>query len=439
MSTAGPSTATPANAPQQLHPIQAILQDIATTNDPIKLNNQLKTLSKDSRENILASLLPGGEDPLNALDPEFNTIGCLWILVARLNSNQTPYPDARIIEQFCKRFKPQHAKHASDKVTALANSIYRIAQASNNLRYALEPLYELVTRYPPTRSHLTTIHPLFLSVCVATQSFQAALPVLLHPIMEIDTSISNITYNDNLQYHYAGGIAFGALKRWKEAEEFFEICVTAPGQAPAAIQLEALKKLTLVQLILYGKALPTPKYTHSTLVRLLKSSPYGTLSRSYPLSVPTLSQLIHKDIETFNNEKNMGLVQQAIERAPRWLISKLTSTYLTLGLDDIAKEVGGITPDEVRTTILRMIELGEINAKISADGTVTFADSQVTVTKAEVDKALLQAQEQSKVLLQLERAMNLNKDYLTKVRFIFPFFLFKSVFFVVNPSPLLLF
>ena len=43
------------------------------------------------------------------------------------------------------------------------------------------------------------------------------------------------------------------LGRWKGAEEFFEIVVTSPAQPPAAIQLEALKKLTLVQLILYGK------------------------------------------------------------------------------------------------------------------------------------------------------------------------------------------
>ena len=54
-------------------------------------------------------------------------------------------------------------------------------------------------------------------------------------------------------YHYAGGIALAALKRWREAEEFFEIVVTSPAQIPAAIQFEALKKLTLVQLILYGK------------------------------------------------------------------------------------------------------------------------------------------------------------------------------------------
>jgi COP9 signalosome complex subunit 3 len=43
-----------------------------------------------------------------------------------------------------------------------------------------------------------------------------------------------------------------ALKRWKEAEEWFEICASAPAQVPSAIQMEALKKLTIVQLIWRG-------------------------------------------------------------------------------------------------------------------------------------------------------------------------------------------
>ena len=66
-------------------------------------------------------------------------------------------------------------------------------------------------------------------------------------------SLSDLTYNDNLIYHYSGGVALGALKRWREAEDYFEICVSAPAIAPAAIQLEAYKKLVLVQLIQYGE------------------------------------------------------------------------------------------------------------------------------------------------------------------------------------------
>ena len=45
------------------------------------------------------------------------------------------------------------------------------------------------------------------------------------------------------------------LKRWDEAEEFFESVVCAPGQGVvgSALQLEALKKWVLVQLISKGK------------------------------------------------------------------------------------------------------------------------------------------------------------------------------------------
>jgi COP9 signalosome complex subunit 3 len=91
---------------------------------------------------------------------------------------------------------------------------------------------------------------------VATHHFSAALPILSRPITAIDTNLCDLHYNDNLVYHYTGGIALAALKLWAEAEEFFEICVSSPGQAPAAIQMEALKKLVLVQLISRGTVSP---------------------------------------------------------------------------------------------------------------------------------------------------------------------------------------
>ena len=89
--------------------------------------------------------------------------------------------------------------------------------------------------------------------CVSSLHFTSALSVLCYPITAIDSNLSDLSYNDNLVYHYTGGIALAALKRWSEAEEFFGICVSSPGQVPAAVQLEALKKLVLVQLISRGK------------------------------------------------------------------------------------------------------------------------------------------------------------------------------------------
>ncbi|GBE87715.1 hypothetical protein SCP_1103920 [Sparassis crispa] len=394
--------------------LDSLVNSIRTLENSASLNTILKSFApKDVRDTILAGALAHGEDPLTVLDAPQHTLGILYILSARLHSSTSPKPPLESIEDFCTRFDPVQARLAPDRVTSLAKRLVRVSEESHSLKYALGPLFNLVTRYPPTPSHLTTLHPIFLRTCVATHHFTAALPVLSVPITTIDTTLSDLHYNDNLIYHYAGGMAFGALKRWHEAEEFFEICASAPAQVPAAIQLEASKKLVLVQLILHGKTIPPPKYTNPVLQRLLKSSPYAAFIKAYPQRTATLHNLIQKDVETFATEKNLGLVHQAIERAPRWLIKKLTNTYLTLGLADIGKEVGLEEP-EVRMVILSMIEADEISATISVDGTVTFSDPVPQYSKEDVDRMLSLAQEQSNLLLQLERTMNSNKDYLTK-------------------------
>lgn len=93
-----------------------------------------------------------------------------------------------------------------------------------------------------------------MEACAQTQSYTAALPLLATPITSIDTTLSpDLSYIDNLVYHHIGGMIFAALKQWEQAEEYFEICVTSPGHVPAALQLEALKKLVLVQLISKGR------------------------------------------------------------------------------------------------------------------------------------------------------------------------------------------
>ena len=90
-------------------------------------------------------------------------------------------------------------------------------------------------------------------------------------------------------------MALGAVKRWAAAEEFFEIVVGSPAHIPAAIQLEAFKKLALVQLILYGKLKETPKYVNSTLLNILKKSPYGAFASNYPLQSTQMESSVEKE------------------------------------------------------------------------------------------------------------------------------------------------
>ncbi|KAI0820144.1 hypothetical protein BC628DRAFT_1399117 [Trametes gibbosa] len=410
MSAAGTSQTT-----SGLASLDDVLQQITTSTNPNTLHHYLKSFApKEVRDVILASTLSSGQDPLSALDPERNTLGFLYILSARLHSASAPTPNISIIENFCNQFDPAQARCAPERVTLLAKGIVRVSESSNTMKYALAPLLSLVTRYPPHLSYLTTLHAIFVKTCVTTSHFTAALPVLAVPITAVDINLSDLHYNDNLVYHYSGGMALGALKRWREAEEFFEICVSAPAHVPAAIQLEAYKKLVLVQLIQYGKTSAAPKYTHPALSRLLKNTQYSALLKMYPARVDTLRIYVTKEQEYFAQDRNLGLINQAIDRAPVWLIKKLTATYLTLGLADIGREVGIDSEEEIRAIIVSMIDAQEINATISADNTVTFADVVPKFSKDELDRILVQAQEHNRVLLDVERAVNASKEYLTK-------------------------
>jgi len=108
-----------------------------------------------------------------------------------------------------------------------------------------------------------------------------------------------MTYIDNLIFHYLGGITLAALKMWPKAEELFEICVTAPGIVPSAIQLEALKKMRLVQLISRGKTEVLPKYALPSLTRLLKITPYNAFVNAYPHNIDALKEIARKERTLF--------------------------------------------------------------------------------------------------------------------------------------------
>ncbi|KAH9983462.1 hypothetical protein BJV77DRAFT_954278 [Russula vinacea] len=401
--------------------MELLLQQIVVSNNEAALATTLLNSlgTPDARESILASVTPAGEDPLDALDAARHTIGVLFILSARLTSTiatAAPAVPFAYIQNFCQNLNPEAARRAPERVTMLAKGIAQRAEAPGPVKAAIQPLYDLLTRFAPDLSYLTTIHPIFVTTCAAAGFFSAALPVLAVPISQISTTLCpDLRYQDHLTYHYTGGIALAALGRYAEAAEFFELCASAPVADPSIFQVEAAKKLLLVQLILHGKTLPLPKYTHPTVANL-KGTPYNTLVRAYP-NLEQVHAIATKERSAFVADDNYGLLKLVVERAPRWAIRKLTDTYLTLSVPEIGRAAGIEDVAEVRRIVVSMIETGEIEASIDADGSVTFADDEpAAVSKAEIDRALRVAQEQEQVLRKLEREIARNKDYLQKVR-----------------------
>jgi COP9 signalosome complex subunit 3 len=164
---------------------------------------------------------------------------------------------------------------------------------------------------------------------------------------------------DGLSYHYLGGVLFAMLKRWPEAIDYFDIACSFPTQSPnsaSALQLEALKKLLLIQLIAYGKSPGIPKYAPPALSRALKSSPYTVLLKHYPGTAKDTYSPSEKDVKIFSGDGNMGLVSQVMEKAVGWRVKEITGTYVALGLGEIC-DIVGVSRDEVRCVLLAMVRI----------------------------------------------------------------------------------
>ncbi|KAJ6979395.1 hypothetical protein NC653_027523 [Populus alba x Populus x berolinensis] len=137
--------------------------------------------------------------------------------------------------------------------------------------------------------------------------------------------------------------------------------VTAPMSSINAIAVEAFKKY-----ILFSTSLP--KYTSSAAQRSLKTlcQPYMEIASSYSSGkVSELKTYIQTTMEKFESDNNLGLVKQVISSMYKRNIQRLTQTYWTLSVQDIAKNVQLSRPKEAEMHVLQMIEDGEIYATIN--------------------------------------------------------------------------
>ena len=69
--------------------------------------------------------------------------------------------------------------------------------------------------------------------------------------------------------------------------------------------------------------------------------------------------------ETFTQDNNLGLVRQVVSSQTRSNIRRLTRTFITLSLSDLAHRVGLSSPALVEAELVKMIQSGSIHATIS--------------------------------------------------------------------------
>ncbi|CAN6575100.1 unnamed protein product [Malus baccata var. baccata] len=337
--------------------------------------SHLHVLLKQAQESLYAEstrLLP----VLDQLDPTTHSLGYLYILEAcssGLISKEQASTLVLPIARFINSCVAEQIRLQPDKFISVCKRLKDHVMLLEAPLRGVAPMLTAIRKIQTSSEHLTSLHPEFLLLCLLSKSYKVGYSVLDDDIFEVDQP------RDLFLYCYYGGMICIGQKRFRKALELLHNVVTSPMTSFNAIAVEAYKKHILVSLIHnWNFCTSLPKYTSSVCQRNLKNycQPYIELAHCYVSGkIVHLEAMVDRHKEKFENDNNLGLVKQVLSSQYKRNIQRLTQTYLTLSLQDIANSVQLNSAKEAEMHVLQMIEDGQIFATINQkDGMVRFLE-----------------------------------------------------------------
>ncbi|KAI8796795.1 COP9 signalosome complex subunit 3-like isoform X1 [Biomphalaria glabrata] len=379
------------------------------------INKSSDTLAKNAShlDNVYATL-----------DIQQASLGVLGILCVKFSLSNMPDLETTLIQttEFLAKCNGEHVRYATDNYAELCHKFAQAIIDRKMYARGIAPLVQAIQKIQIHPAQLTSIHSSLCQLCLLSKNLKPALVFLDIDITDISREGGRFDAKDYLLYYYYGGMIYLALKNYERALYCFEIVITTPSVAVSHIMMEAYKKFTLVSLILHGKIISLPKYTPQVLQRYIKPlcQAYMDLAAVYlQNNLADLRMTVTKHTDIFNRDNNMGLVKQCMTSLIKKNIQRLTKTFLTLSLADMANRVQLVSPKEAEKYVLHMIEDREIFATINQkDGMVRFHDNPENFNSPnmllELDKEMQRCIQLDEKLRDMDRDIAINPQYVQK-------------------------
>ncbi|CAO1624329.1 unnamed protein product [Sympodiomycopsis kandeliae] len=354
------------------------------------------------KTDVLLNPTVAGQDPLRHLDPAQHTIAYAYILAHRatvaVQNLEAGMEMVPFIDGFVATFDVRQGHFASAKVTQVARAIVGIgSKGAINPNWTLSALAMLFGRFTdPYPSTLTSLHPIFLSHCAQTRQYDLAQKnILARPILTVDRNVSSLTAIDVIDYFFLAGFVRCELSQWQEAAEMFESVLLVPvARAAHDRQVDAARRLLLVQLIKDGKTSPRPNLISDSIINRLRVSgrPYKELAELYAssdrhVSESDLREMANRHAEAFQEDQTTGLVNYALSVYHRRKIQRLETSFTQLRIADIIQllslkredETDAAVETRVTQLIQDMVNTNQLNASYdTSSSTLSFLPSSST-------------------------------------------------------------
>lgn len=172
---------------------------------------------------------------------------------------------------------------------------------------------------------------------------------------------------------------YTGLHRYDDALSLFMHGVTSPTQVMNHITICMFKKLVLVSMLGKHRAMVAlPKYTSQIVARGVRSACVEYLALEKPFvdgNLEGLTSVMHGHEKIFKRDGNWGLVNMLTKALITSSIQKLTQTYVTFPMSDIAEKVKLPSKVDAERYVLAMIEGGDRFATINQkDGMLEFIE-----------------------------------------------------------------
>ncbi|KAH1193508.1 COP9 signalosome complex subunit 3 [Glycine max] len=405
-----------------MDPLEALVAQIqglsSTPGDLTRLHSVLKQ-ADDSLRSESSRLAP----ILTQLDPSIHSLGFLYILEASMTDPVTKTQAETvvpIVTRFIGACSPEQIRLAPDKFLSVCKRLKDQVMLLEAPIRGVAPLFTALRKLQVSTEHLTPLHSEFLLLCLLAKCYKTGLSILdddQYCIVEF-LGCAIVTPSTNV-----AAVDVMAAKRFQKALDLLHNVVTAPMSTINAIAVEAYKKYILVSLIRHGQfSTSLPKYSSSTAQRNLKNfcQPYVELANSYGTGqIEELEAYARANAEKFESDNNLGLVNQVVSSMYKRNIQRLTQTYLTLSLHDIASTVQLNSPKEAEMHVLQMIQDGEIYATINQkDGMVRFLEDPEQYKTCEmiehIDSSIQRIMALSRKLTATDEQISCDQLYLSK-------------------------
>mmetsp|Transcript_2598 Transcript_2598/g.6352 ORF Transcript_2598/g.6352 Transcript_2598/m.6352 type:complete len:445 (+) Transcript_2598:209-1543(+) len=359
---------------------------------------------------------------LSHLNPAVHTVGYVHFLLIRAKAFGQEAADEGFLQNTRSLLLLGHAgqlSHTRIQVQEICETFTVACRARGKALFGVKPLKVAVEKVRPSPEHLTTIHHNLLQLCLIAKVFKPAEEIIEGRVVRVNKE--GMQARDVLLYLYYGGMVFAALKRFQRAFDTLQLAFAMPCHALNEIVVEIYKKYVLVSLIVYGNIVQLPKYTTPLLQRMLKSScgAYHEVATAFAsLKMEDVRAALEKHKTALQADNNWGLANQALASIYTRNIQRLTHTFVTLSLKDIAVEVDLPDANAAKTKILEMMDKAQIVATLDQEkGMASF--NSLNMGAGELLEKLTEqigfANELNTKLRDVDETISCNAAYLNKV------------------------